>query len=470
MNIKQHIKNGPKLLYKPARILYDRIPVKYKLGKRYKEVYSETYKFLEKSQWWSKSEHQDYQLQQIIKLVHHAYHTVPYYHTLFNEHGIKISQIQNFDDFKKIPFLTKEIIQKNSNNLISTNYNKKKLHVTTTGGSTGIPLSIFIDQNYEIARESAFIESLYKRIGYRNGIKTFILRGNIIETINEKKNKFFKKNSNTNELIASSFHLNNENFQYYSEAIKKYNPKCIKAYPSSLFLLANFILSERIEPFHNIKWVILASENIYAFQKEIFRIAFPNAHVYSFYGHTEHASLAGACELNDFYHLQSEYGYTEIVNETGSPVSGENELGEIIATSFNNLAMPFIRYKTADIAINSNEMCSCARQYKLIKGIQGREQEYIITRDGSKISLGTLNHYDFFKKVRKIQIEQNEIGKIILRIVEINSLSKKDYEEIILKIKNASGNKLDIDIQLVDDIKTTARGKHKFLIQNVSIK
>lgn len=470
MNIKQHIKNGPKLLYKPARILYDRIPVKYKLSKRYKEVYNETYKFLEKSQWWSKSEHQNYQLQQIIKLVNHAYHTVPYYHTLLNEHGIKISQIQDFDDFKKIPYLTKEIIQNNIESLVSSKYKRSKLNIVTTGGSTGVPLGFYVDKDYEIARENAFIDFLYTRINYKNSEKTFVLRGRVVEGTNKKKNTYFQRRKINNELLASSYHLNNENIKYYVEELNKYNPVCIKAYPSSLSLISNYVINNNIKIETDVKSIILASENIYPFQREIYKKVFPNAKIFSFYGHSEHACLAGECEVSEFYHLQSEYGFTELINETGLPVSKEDELGEIVATSYNNFAMPFIRYKTSDIAINTNNSCSCGRNYKLIKGIHGREQEQIISSDGTKIALTSIihaQHLDSLGRIKEYQLVQNERGKVQIRIVPNENFGKNDINQIITKMETAANKKLKVSIELVDFIPKTQRGKHKFLIQNI---
>ena len=49
------------------------------------KTFRETYKFLKKSQWWSKEQLEEYQLQQLSKLLHHAYGHVPYYTKVFDK-------------------------------------------------------------------------------------------------------------------------------------------------------------------------------------------------------------------------------------------------------------------------------------------------------------------------------------------------------------------------------------------------
>ena len=61
--------------------------------------------------------------------------------------------------------------------------------------------------------------------------------------------------------------------------------------------------------------------------------------------------------------------------------------GEIIATGFNNNAIPFIRYKTGDVAAyTTKESCPCRRNFPLLKKISGRTQDYFVDRNNSLIT------------------------------------------------------------------------------------
>ena len=82
------------------------------------------YKLLDKSQWWSLSELENYQNERLRLLIRHAYANVPYYKKLFQENKLKISDIKSIDDLYKIPILTKEIIRKNKEQLIAQNISK----------------------------------------------------------------------------------------------------------------------------------------------------------------------------------------------------------------------------------------------------------------------------------------------------------------------------------------------------------
>lgn len=463
MSIKEKIKASPNFIKIPAKNIYNSIP-EYIKGSR---VFKEKYKFLEKSQYWTKSQHEEYQIEQLKKLINHAYETVPYYKKVFNERGLTPKSIQNFNDLKQLPYLTKEIIQNNLNDLVSNKYNKKDMIEVITGGSTGVSMG-FYDQKYIATDlENAFIFNQWNRVGFdvnkRN--KSVIIRGNIPEK------GIYQKIGD--QLILSSYLLTDDNMRIYIKMIEGFQPNFIQAYPSSINVLSDFIINNGIFiKLKHLKAVLCSSENIYNFQREKIEKAF-NTRVYSFYGHTEKCCLASECEKSYYYHIVSEYGYTELINENGKDITEEGDVGEIVATGFNNYIVPFIRYKTMDLAVNTNEICSCGRNYRLIKKIQGREQEQIITNNGDKIAMTSImsfaNHFNAFSKIKMIQFEQNEIGKVIVKIVKKENSNNEDANEIISKMKSALRNKLDIEVKFVNDIERTKVGKYKFLVQNLKI-
>lgn len=458
MSIKEKIKYFPNFIKAPAKNIYNSIPEYIKGSSCFKEKY----KFLEKSQYWTKSQHEEYQMEQLNKLIKHAYETVPYYKKIFIERGLTPKSIQNFNDLKQLPYLSKEIIQNNLNDLVSNKYNKNNMVYVTTSGSTGIPMA-FYDQKYLATDlENAFMFNQWNRVGFdinkRN--RCVILRGNIL------KNGISKKVGD--QLILSSFHLSEDNMKKYIKMIEDFQPDFIQAYPSSIDILSDFIIDNGIFiKLKQLKAILCGSENIYAFQRKKIEKAF-NTRVYSWYGHTEKCCLSGECEKSDYYHIFSEYGYTELINENGKDVTEEGEVGEIVATGFNNYIVPFIRYKTMDLAVNTNEMCSCGRNYRLIKNIQGREQEQIVTKNGTKISnMIFTQHYNVFEKIKIMQLEQNEIGKVVVKIVKKENFNNDDLNEMINKIKSIVGKQLDIKVKFVTNINRTIAGKYKFLIQNI---
>ena len=83
--------------------------------------------------------------------------------------------------------------------------------------------------------------------------------------------------------------------------------------------------------------------------------------VFSHYGHYELAVLAGFCEKEDTYHVLPQYGYAELLDSNGKPVTQPGGMGEIVATSFIMHATPIIRYRTRDYAVLKGWQCPVVR-------------------------------------------------------------------------------------------------------------
>ncbi|MDI6452382.1 phenylacetate--CoA ligase family protein [Peloplasma aerotolerans] len=467
--IREMIKKCPRFIYNPIRYIYDRLPTYITTSKRYRKIYNETIKILEESQNWSESKVKKFQFNELKKILIHAYETVPYYIRLFDAIDFDPYIFSDINQMNKIPFLTKKIIQNNLNEMLSVQQNKKDISIKSTGGSTGEPMGFYVDSTYDLARENAFIDTLYLRFGYNKKEKTFILRGKLLNGISEKKNKYVTINKMKKQMFGSSYHLNSKNIQFYIKALFDYKPKTIIAYPSSLTLIANYLNLEKTKC-DFVNKIILASENVYDYQRDLFNKVFANSRTFSFYGHTEHAVFAGECELSHNYHIQDEYGFTELVDENGRWITEECAKGEIVSTSFNNYTMPFIRYKTGDIGVNTNVQCECGRPYRTLKSIEGRMQEYIYLSDKTKVSLTSIihsQHLDELAKVSEYQIIQHSIGEITINLIPLTEFTENDKKGIESKITAAVNGKLVVHIHLTNEIKKTIRGKHKFLIQNI---
>ena len=155
--------------------------------------------------------------------------------------------------------------------------------------------------------------------------------------------------------------------------------------------------------------------------------------------------------------------HTEILDEDGNQVA-EGSIGEITVTGFNILGIPFVRYRTGDLAVLGGET-----KYgeTILKELLGRSRDFLYDDKGNKVyallllfDAGNLNLLDYIKAW---QIEQNEEGFIIVRIIKDDTYNKAIEKDLInvFKYKN-----ITINIVYVDDIAKTKRGKHKFIIQN----
>lgn len=463
--IKELIKKSPNKMQKYLRKAYYSMPYEKRLGKEF----DNTYRLLQESQYWDKRKHEEYQMLELEKLLNHAYENVPYYRKVFDERGIKPKDIQSLDDLKRLPYLTKEIVRDNLKELTSVNYKKKNLKYVSTSGSTGIPLGFYELKRFGEAREWAYITSMWAILGYdinkRN--KNVILRGNLPHNDIYEYNKY-----NGNNLILSSYVLTEENMNKYIQLIKRFEPDFIQAYPSSISILSNFILEKSVKlNLKNLKGIMCASENIYDFQRSKIEEAF-GRRMFSHYGHSECCCIAGECEFSRYYHLNSQYGITELIDENGNDVENDDEKGEIIATGFSNYVVPFIRYRTKDLAIHTNKQCSCGRNYPLIKKVVGRMQDLVISSKGEKVICDMVTasvHNDIFKNVKEFQFYQDTLGICKINIVKSTKYNSYDEKKIYSELKPKFGSDIELEFNYTDYLERTKSGKYRFLIQKLNI-
>lgn len=69
MNMRELVKRLPYPIKGGLKRVYGALPPRIRYGK----VFWETYSFLQESQWWSKEKLEEYQVQQLNKLLSHAY-------------------------------------------------------------------------------------------------------------------------------------------------------------------------------------------------------------------------------------------------------------------------------------------------------------------------------------------------------------------------------------------------------------
>ena len=375
--IYNHIYNLFKSSPSSLRNLIHLVPIKYRFGGK---NFTDTYSFLERSNYWNKEKIVQWQKEQLQKLLNHAITNVPFYM------DINLTSKDSFENLEKFPVIDKETIQEDMNRFISKNISKNRAYYVSTGGTTGNQLKFYLD-NSTYGKEWAFVMTAWKRVGFKLGDRVVSFRGGEFKYAD--KGIFWQDNPIYNMLEMSPFHLSKENFPIYLEKIKKFNPKFIHGYPSAISVLAKYI-QETNDRLPSIKGILAVSENLYPWQRELLEEAF-NSRVFSFYGQSERVIMASECEYNTEYHVFPQYGITELLDENNMPVKN-GERGELVGTSFLNYYMPFIRYKTGDYAVLDDIKCECGRDHIIIKDLVGRwDQEMVIAKDGSLISTTALN-------------------------------------------------------------------------------
>ena len=90
------------------------------------------------------------------------------------------------------------------------------------------------------------------------------------------------------------------------------------------------------------------------------------------------------------YFFWPQYGHFELLDADNRPVTQPGKLGFVVGTSFDNGVMPFVRYRTGDLAVLSGRDHPELAGFPVCERIVGRLQEFIVCRDQRLVSITTL--------------------------------------------------------------------------------
>jgi phenylacetate-CoA ligase len=424
--------------------------------------YVEWLDFLKKSEDWTREQIETYQFEQLKKKITYAWDNTKGYRALWSQYGVNPQSLKTLEDINKFPCVSKEDIRDRVDDFTVT---VPDMRYITTGGSTGIPFGFYWTSR-AFGRELASKAYQYYRIGWKEGEPQIVFRGLPIASLD--KIEVFPE---YNELRCSSYYMTEEWLGYFIQKALEYKPLWLRCYPSSGFLLARFI-KETGCTFPPLRGVLCASENLYDFQKQYMSDVF-KCRVFSHYGHYELAALAGFCEYSDTYHVLPHYGFVQLLDDEDKPVTIHGQVGEIVATSFIMDSTCFVRYRTKDFAVYEGDSCpQCGRPYQLWSAIEGRSQDFFVTKSKRYISIAAINmHDDIFDDIKLFQYYQDTPGIVVFKYVPKETFNDLTIKKIRLKLNLKFEDDIDVFFKEVadTDLVRTKRGKYLYLQQQLKV-
>jgi phenylacetate-CoA ligase len=402
------------------------------------------------------------------RLIAYAYEHVPYYHQLFNSIGLSPEDVHDENDLSKIPFLTKEMLTKNRDKLISDEFNKSSLIYLTTSGSTGEPTGFYVQKESPM-REWVYVLHMFRDFDYGPKSSKLVMRGKVFWA-QRARNQNWQWDAFKRELSINIFDMTLENMEQYCCAIEKYKPEFAFGYMSAMYTLCKYIKSRPGGLRHQFKGFMGISETILPEQREFVENTI-NARVFSFYGMSERVIIAGECKCSTEYHLEPLYGIAELVDGNGNIITEPGVDGELVGTSLLNYAMPLIRYKTGDISSwSEKENCDCGSRKERLSKVHGRIRDLIVSKDGALIPL-TVNAL-FSKSLENViryRIVQEVPGRITMLVVANNQFNDSDCDAIKKRMVEAWKSLIDISIVKVLDIPPQKNGKFLLVDQRLDV-
>jgi phenylacetate-CoA ligase len=340
-----------------------------------------------------------------------------------------------------------------------------------TGGSTHNPMQFYLQKHLSRPKEYAFIQDFRDRVGAGPNDLTLAIRGRSVPSAARPDGSLWMVEPIKRHLILSSDHLEKRYMPRYTAALARHRPAFIEAYPSALYPLARWLAANPLPEFTGgVKGVMLYSENVYGFQMRMFREVF-RCPVLKHYGHSERVLMAASKPDDDRYFFWPQYGWFELLDADGWPITRPGVLGYVVGTSFDNKVMPFVRYRTGDVAVLSDREHARLPGYPVCERILGRLQEFLVCKDHRLISITTLGaaHFPELSEVEAIQYEQERPGEVTLKIVTAATPPVGMQRRIAAAIRDKTQGGCEARIVRVERIERTTRGKFQMLIQHLDI-
>ena len=401
---------------------------------------------------WSAVEIENWQFENLKKLIAYAYENTVYYKELFDRIQIKPEDIRTTSDLSKIPFLTRELILENFDKLVSKKVKTIPHIQVMTGGTTGTPMTYLLDKISWSFSNADYIVN-WEKAGFKFGDKHVALGGSSIFGGHGSSLKHIIYYGLKGKIKLDGMNLSDEVLKSYVDLIKKKRIKYIYGYASSIYLLAKYVATHKISL--KINACFPTSEILTDNYREAILEAF-NCKIVNCYGAHDGGITAFEHKRDTF-----EVGYDVIMRVAGMEES-DTSRGPILLTNLLNYAMPMINYQLGD-EVKIKESTS-GYNGQVIEKVYGRIPDIIRLENGR-----ILTGFSFFERIFNLPVkawslEKKKMNTLLCKVIKQHGYDESDEETLITKLKEYAGEDVTIEVKYFDKFKLTPSGKRNYYL------
>jgi phenylacetate-CoA ligase len=343
----------------------------------------------------------------------------PYY----KDHLRGVAPLNDLDESRSLPFTEKDAFAQNQDAFLCVP-EEKVVDISTTSGSTGVPLIVKLTQN-DLER-LAYNEFL----SFSGSGLTSQDRVLLAVTLDKCFIAGLAYFSGLQKLSAAVVRVGPTSPEMLLSMAKKVSATAIVGVPSYLLRVSDYAKAMHAPlKGQGIEKLLLIGEPIRTqnFSLNSLGIRLKEAwgcSLYSTYGLTELQTSFCECDERQGGHLHPDLLHVEIIDDNGLPVM-PGEIGEVVVTTFGVEGMPLIRYKTGDISFLQTEACGCGLKTPRLGPIIGRKKQKL------KIKGTTL----YPQAIINIMDEMTEVEDYVVIITSAHDMS--DYIEIQLCFRSS---------------------------------
>lgn len=395
--------------------------------------------------------------ERITHLVHYAYHNVPYYRSLFDEHGFNADQFRGIEDLHQIPITTRETLQAlPRDQIVSRGINPSHLLENWSSGSSGRKLCVQRSWQETATLHLIFEQALYslgrkKRdrilmldLRFRNKTPDLSFLFRLLDSIGMRKYRTENCLAKPEQLIRT---------------LRKHRPNIIGGFSGIMARIGQSAGKGGLIDL-GIRFIFTFGEVLTSHMRQQIQEAF-DAPVYNFYAAIEFYPIAIECSMSGQLHVCDNSVALEVVR--GQEAVGCGERGEVVATALHSYAMPLIRYRLGDIVTRGQKSCACGEPFSTISDIHGRMIDYFTLPDGSLIHPFeiTTPMVETHSWIGQYQLTQEKSDHVVLYIVPRQAPSLEQLWALRHHCERHLGPSVHFDLIQQDEIRQEQSGKFR---------
>lgn len=310
------------------------------------------------------------------------------------------------EELKRWPAVTKEQIRREPEAFLSRPPGRSDIP-SLSSGTSGKPLRVWRPRSS--FRELFLAGDVFKGwYGLRPDARRASFTGKVVVPTSSRR--VWRLNLPGKQLALSQYHLRAGYTEAYAAVLRRWRPQILDGYSSSLVELARLCHEDGISI--HVPLIVPTSELLSsggrALLEEVFR-----GRVADKYGSSENAALAIECPAGS-RHVFLNVGLIEAVDDEGQPLP-RGQPGRLLLTTLANDLMPLVRYEVGDIGAVDHGGCECGRTSPILRDLLGREDDVVVTKNGSRLALFAYNLLRGLNEVVAMQVVQQAPNRFLVR-------------------------------------------------------
>ncbi len=388
------------------------------------------------------------------------------YHTsnnLFYKSKLK----QDFtSEWSQLPIITKRDLQAPLDTMLSSEFNRKKVYISNTSGSSGHPF-FFAKDKLSHALTWSYILRQYESLNIHPGDWQARFYGIPLDKISYAKEKV--KDLFMHRVRFPVFNMGDVMLEKFLMQFQRTKIHYVYGYTNAILLFSQFLLRKGIrlvEVCPTVKRCIVTSEVCREEDKKVIEQAF-GVPVIREYGASE-LDVIAIEDIQGRWGINESNLFVEVLSEDNQ-VLPMGESGRLVITSLHNQAMPFIRYDIGDIGTLEED-----NQGLVLKTLSGRVNDTIVLPSGKK-SPGLTFYYvsrsilESSGVLKEFIIRQTTLNSFEFDVVSDRPLDQEEINDMHHKMDLYLEPGLVLKINRVAEIQRPASGKIKHFYSELKV-